>query len=586
MAIVTTNDSQYLAETIGFALFDGISIVVESADYAKQAIDGYVSDGIVQSFSYLDPFDEFTSYNFNRTTWSDTSLVYKSVDPDFPSDNYTLSFAGTGFGTQTAPKSPLDFFFSKATFNLVEKFDYDDDGAYDDGTYTESFSANIQYYPSQSNDFRFQGHTYSAKDVYNYNFDGITYSGSYSEADSSVADIIINESGEISGTIKSLMSSAASIGSETGQLTTTYNYKFSATSTNGVDILESETESYLDGTINTLTFAESYKEGTVFIFNESYSGTNIDVASLNGFFDIAESLYSGNDTFTISTFEGEGGFVDAWAGNDIVNGSVASDTAYGGSGNDTLKGNGGDDVLLGESGSDSIDGGAGNDALIGGFGRDVLLGAAGNDELYGGESNDKLDGGVGMDYLDGESGDDSLSGGDGSDYLVGGIGRDTLLGGTGDDLLEGGQGSDLLTGGTGADLFIFQRGDSGSGLLSMDTISDFKSMTEDDAISFSGLLNDFAYSEIKKTPTTVAFTTYGEAFAEVTDRFLNGDETTGQPAGEFQHVTVAQVGSSSYLFINSIIDDNNAFDSVIKLNGVTQAMLNDDGLYILGDFLV
>jgi len=43
MAIVTTNDSQYLAETIGFALFDGISIVVESADYAKQAIDGYVS---------------------------------------------------------------------------------------------------------------------------------------------------------------------------------------------------------------------------------------------------------------------------------------------------------------------------------------------------------------------------------------------------------------------------------------------------------------------------------------------------------------------------------------------------------------
>ena len=58
-----------------------------------------------------------------------------------------------------------------------------------------------------------------------------------------------------------------------------------------------------------------------------------------------------------------------------------SDNIYGGSGNDTIKGNDGDDTIYGGSGSDTINANNGNDTIIGGFGSDLLTGSNGDDRF-------------------------------------------------------------------------------------------------------------------------------------------------------------------------------------------------------------
>jgi Ca2+-binding RTX toxin-like protein len=88
----------------------------------------------------------------------------------------------------------------------------------------------------------------------------------------------------------------------------------------------------------------------------------------------------------------------------------------------------GDDVFTNWTKIDSdAFGGRGNDVLRGGSGRDRLFGEDGADKLYGGAGDDYLNGGTGRDYLYGQDGDDILDGGgsDGAlDYLYGGLGKD------------------------------------------------------------------------------------------------------------------------------------------------------------------
>jgi Ca2+-binding RTX toxin-like protein len=121
-----------------------------------------------------------------------------------------------------------------------------------------------------------------------------------------------------------------------------------------------------------------------------------------------------------------------YAGDDgFTNQTSIPATAYGGDGNDVLKG-GGD-----------------RDSLFGGAGDDVVQGMGANDVVSGQEGNDTLDGGLGHDWVFGGDGSDKLYGGTGDDRLYGGAGTDYLSGGTGDDWLFGGPGFDLLFGGTG-----------------------------------------------------------------------------------------------------------------------------------------
>ena len=93
--------------------------------------------------------------------------------------------------------------------------------------------------------------------------------------------------------------------------------------------------------------------------------------------------------------------------------------------------------------------------------------------------NDKLHGGFGDDILFGQGGDDELYGDDGKDILYGGTGSDKLDGGAGNDILSGGLGNDILTGGDGADIFVWNKGDTESGKLMVDTVTDFNPSLSD-----------------------------------------------------------------------------------------------------------
>lgn len=173
-------------------------------------------------------------------------------------------------------------------------------------------------------------------------------------------------------------------------------------------------------------------------FNDALTGDNED-NSLNGGKG-RDSLLGG---FGFDTLTGG-------LGNDVLNGgadfdyasyaeatssvtvNLASGTASGGDGNDTLSeienitGSNFNDMLTGDLTNNTLEGGDGNDQLIGGGGNDFLKGGNGNDSL---ESN-----GVGFssNSLYGEDGNDVLTGSsDSSDLVSGGAGDDILTGGTG-----------------------------------------------------------------------------------------------------------------------------------------------------------
>jgi len=87
-----------------------------------------------------------------------------------------------------------------------------------------------------------------------------------------------------------------------------------------------------------------------------------------------------------------------------------------------------DDVLRGSVTSDSIDGLGGNDKIEaldqddlvwGGEGDDIISAGSGNDGLSGGQGNDVMAGGHGDDWLEGSNGSDvySFNRGDGKDYI-------------------------------------------------------------------------------------------------------------------------------------------------------------------------
>lgn len=126
------------------------------------------------------------------------------------------------------------------------------------------------------------------------------------------------------------------------------------------------------------------------------------------------------------------------------------------------------DTLFGGEGDDTATGGAGADSLAGSGGDDLLEGNRGYDTLLGQEGDDTLEGNAGYDDLSGGQGDDVLLGGKGYDALWGGDGDDALFGGAGGDTLIGGAGDDALAGGAGADVFVFNDG------FGDDVVADFQ----------------------------------------------------------------------------------------------------------------
>jgi uncharacterized delta-60 repeat protein len=182
---------------------------------------------------------------------------------------------------------------------------------------------------------------------------------------------------------------------------------------------------------------------------------------------------------------GEAGERDSVAGFEITYGGSGDDrialqipgVAYGGAGNDTLRGSYGADALWGQEGNDILFNSDGADYFRGGNGTDTVSYAAdtfGNDrfvvdidgvaddgatKVIGGRPEgdnvytdvENLVGGPGDDVLTGSAADNRIEGGGGSDVLNGLAGDDTLLGGEGDDSLNDTQGTNTLDGGPGQD---------------------------------------------------------------------------------------------------------------------------------------
>ncbi|WP_442909610.1 beta strand repeat-containing protein, partial [Hydrogenophaga sp.] len=187
-------------------------------------------------------------------------------------------------------------------------------------------------------------------------------------------------------------------------------------------------------------------------------------------------LYGGAETGT----DLGNNFVDYRAANGSVTVDLASGTATGADGNDSLHGFMGvlgskfNDTLTGGAEGNYFDAGAGNDTIDGGGGDDALSfqNAAGSvtANLVTGKSSgaDGSDTFTSIESLRGSEFADTLMGNSIANRLQGRAGDDTIDGGAGDDNLHGGYGNDTLTGGAGNDTFEY--GLSGEG---EDTITDF-----------------------------------------------------------------------------------------------------------------
>ncbi|MBD2746776.1 M10 family metallopeptidase C-terminal domain-containing protein [Microvirga sp. BT688] len=211
----------------------------------------------------------------------------------------------------------------------------------------------------------------------------------------------------------------------------------------------------------------------------------------------------GNDTYDLSSYGSElkidlapGGWSKLSFGQtaDLGNGNKARgnvfnalqyrgdsrsliENAYGGSGNDEIRGNQASNELRGNGGNDVLEGRGGMDTLHGGEGTDyavywnassaVFVSLANTWRNTGDASGDSyisIEGLQGSDHADTLEGNDSgndLHGRSGNDRLYGLDGRDFLSGGAGDDRLYGGAGADWLHGGAGFDIVEYSGATSG-----------------------------------------------------------------------------------------------------------------------------
>jgi len=130
-------------------------------------------------------------------------------------------------------------------------------------------------------------------------------------------------------------------------------------------------------------------DGDVLTFALAEEGTpahgSVTIAADGSYTYTPDAGYHGEDSFTYTVSDGQGGYATATVTIAIaiadlhLEGGPGDDILYGGPGNDTLEGGPGDDVLYGGDGNDTLEGGPGNDTLIGGPGDDFLDGGPDHD---------------------------------------------------------------------------------------------------------------------------------------------------------------------------------------------------------------
>lgn len=239
---------------------------------------------------------------------------------------------------------------------------------------------------------------------------------------------------------------------------------------------------------------------------------------------------------------------------------------------ENLKGSAHDDVLTGSILSNTIDGNAGADDISGGPGNgtcasDVDILNGGNDDdtfQMGFESNcgDAIDGGAGTDTanyemrlvaltitVDGQANDgvpptatgekdnikttvEIVMGGEGDDSITGGTGNDTIYGGLGADDLFGGSGNDTLVGGPGADEIDGDAGDDFIDEATADTdgpfIKDLSAFEGQDIIHGGTGTNtcDFRRGDTTNTSYTLCYSATTANCAASNDDGVDADDLT------------------------------------------------------------
>ncbi|WP_158246498.1 cadherin-like domain-containing protein [Thalassospira sp. GB04J01] len=179
----------------------------------------------------------------------------------------------------------------------------------------------------------------------------------------------------------------------------------------------------------------------------------------------------------------------------------------------------GDDYLYSSDNSDLyIDAGAGDDVLQGGDGNDTLIGGDGKDRIEGGAGDDVIEVGLGDNLadIDGGSGNDTLTVSDGVDMtidmtginienVVGGAGAETVTDlfatgshvslGAGDDSVVSGAGADVLEGGEGSDTLDYSQSTSS---VNVDLASSLVSGGHADGDTISGFenVNDTTFDDV------------------------------------------------------------------------------------------
>ncbi|MFJ4247705.1 retention module-containing protein [Pseudomonas sp. NPDC089741] len=162
---------------------------------------------------------------------------------------------------------------------------------------------------------------------------------------------------------------------------------------------------------------------------------------------------SGDDVLVAGTGDN---ILNGGDGNDVLTAGSGNNELHGGAGNDLLYSGPGNDLLDGGTGIDTASyahATAGVTVNLGLLGAQNTLGAGtdtltGIENLVGSNFNDTLTGDNNNNVINGGLGNDILNGGGGDDLLIGGMGNNTLTGGPGADTfqyLKGNSGHDTIT---------------------------------------------------------------------------------------------------------------------------------------------
>jgi len=336
------------------------------------------------------------------------------------------------------------------------------------------------------------------------------------------ADQVIENTGEGTDTVNSIVTYSLAAGQEIENLILTGTSAINATGNEFNNSLTGNTAAnILDGGLGADAMAGGAGNDTYLVDNAgdsvveaSGAGTDLVRTSLASY-GLAENVenlsYTGTGNFTgignglANSIVGGAGndWLDGGAGNDVLSGGLGDDSYVIDSSGDSITDTGGIDTVItslasytlasalenlsfngvgnftgtGNAAANAITGGAGNDSLNGLAGADSLAGGAGNDSYfvdsagdsvieYFGDGTDTVNASVGYVLPDNVellnlTGASAING-------TGNALANTLVGNGAANILDGGAGADLLSGGLGNDVFVFRPGEAAG-----DSVQDF-----------------------------------------------------------------------------------------------------------------